>query len=227
MNVLQLFCSSPKPSLRFAAVRTLNRISVDYPQAVMSCNVDLEQLIADPNRAIATLAITTLLKTGAETAVERLMKQISTFVSEIVDEFKVVVVEAIRSLCSRYPRKHPTMMIFLSNMLRDDGGIEYKKALVDTIIHIIEENPETREIGLVHLCEFIEDCEHNVLASRVLHILGNEGPTTSAPEKYIRFIYNRVVLEATEVKIAKYKGKQGMYLYSSVRKHQISNLVVT
>lgn len=40
-------------------------------------------------RSIATLAITTLLKTGAESSVERLMKQISSFVSEISDEFKV------------------------------------------------------------------------------------------------------------------------------------------
>ena len=30
----------------------------------MSCNVDLENLISDTNRSIATLAITTLLKVG-------------------------------------------------------------------------------------------------------------------------------------------------------------------
>lgn len=69
-------------------------------------------------RSIATLAITTLLKTGAESSVERLMKQISSFVNEISDEFKIVVVDAVRSLCSRYPRKHAVMMPFLANMLR-------------------------------------------------------------------------------------------------------------
>ncbi|VBB35503.1 unnamed protein product, partial [Acanthocheilonema viteae] len=63
ISVLQLFCSSPKPALRFAAVRILNKVSVKHPQAVTSCNVDLEQLITDQNRSIATLAITTLLKT--------------------------------------------------------------------------------------------------------------------------------------------------------------------
>jgi coatomer protein complex subunit gamma len=62
---------------------------MNHPQAVISCNVDLEQLITDTNRSIATLAITTLLKTGAEASVERLMKQISSFVNEISDEFKV------------------------------------------------------------------------------------------------------------------------------------------
>jgi coatomer protein complex subunit gamma len=43
----------------------------------------MENLISDQNRSIATLAITTLLKTGNESSIERLMKQISVFVSDI------------------------------------------------------------------------------------------------------------------------------------------------
>ncbi len=72
---------------------------MNHPAAVTACNMDLEQLITDQNRSIATLAITTLLKTGAESSVDRLMKQISSFVSEISDEFKIVVIEAIRFVC--------------------------------------------------------------------------------------------------------------------------------
>lgn len=62
-----------------------------HPSAVTACNLDLENLITDSNRSIATLAITTLLKTGSESSVDRLMKQISSFVSEISDEFKVKI----------------------------------------------------------------------------------------------------------------------------------------
>jgi coatomer protein complex subunit gamma len=109
--------------------------------------VDLENLITDSNRSIATLAITTLLKTGAESSIDRLMKQIGTFVSEISDEFKVVVVQAIKSLCLKFPRKHGTLMQFLSALLRDEGGLDYKAAIADTIITIIEENPEAKETG--------------------------------------------------------------------------------
>ncbi|KAI1239556.1 hypothetical protein IHE44_0012682 [Lamprotornis superbus] len=202
VSVLQLFCSSPKPVLRYAAVRTLNKVAMKHPSAVTACNLDLENLITDSNRSIATLAITTLLKTGSESSVDRLMKQISSFVSEISDEFKVVVVQAISALCQKYPRKHSVMMTFLSNMLRDDGGFEYKRAIVDCIISIIEENPESKESGLAHLCEFIEDCEHTVLATKILHLLGKEGPRTPCPSKYIRFIFNRVVLENEAVRAA-------------------------
>jgi len=47
------------------AVRTLNRVAMTHPMAVTNCNIDMEALITDQNRSIATLAITTLLKTGA------------------------------------------------------------------------------------------------------------------------------------------------------------------
>ena len=124
------------------------------------------------------------------------MKQIASFVSEISDEFKVVVVQAIKSLCLKFPRKHTTLMQFLSALLRDEGGLDYKAAIADTIITIIEENPEAKETGLSHLCEFIEDCEHVSLSVRILHLLGKEGPKTKTPSKYIRYIYNRVILES-------------------------------
>ncbi|KAK1337659.1 hypothetical protein QTO34_002292 [Cnephaeus nilssonii] len=199
-TVLQLFCSSPKAALRYAAVRTLNKVAMKHPSAVTACNLDLENLVTDSNRSIATLAITTLLKTGSESSIDRLMKQISSFMSEISDEFKVVVVQAISALCQKYPRKHAVLMNFLFSMLREEGGFEYKRAIVDCIISIIEENSESKETGLSHLCEFIEDCEFTVLATRILHLLGQEGPKTNNPSKYIRFIYNRVVLEHEEVR---------------------------
>lgn len=112
--VLQLFLSSSKPTLRFAAVRTLNAVAMTQPLLVTRCNEDMESLISDANRSIATLAITTLLKTGAESSVDRLMKQISTFMSEIADEFKIVVVEAIKNLCQKYPSKYRVLLNFLA-----------------------------------------------------------------------------------------------------------------
>ncbi|TYG88522.1 hypothetical protein ES288_A12G028200v1 [Gossypium darwinii] len=200
ITVLQLFLSSTKPVLRFAAVRTLNKVAMTHPIAVTNCNIDMESLISDQNRSIATLAITTLLKTGNEFSVDRLMKQITTFMSDIADEFKIVVIEAIRSLCLKFPLKHRSLMNFLSNIIREEGGFEYKKAIVDSIVILIRDIPEAKESGLLHLCEFIEDCEFTYLSTQILHFLGIEGPKTSDPSKYIRYIYNRVHLENATVR---------------------------
>ncbi|KAL0580682.1 coatomer subunit gamma [Marasmius crinis-equi] len=200
--VLQLFLSSPKPVLKFAATRTLAALAIQHPASVATCNVDLESLIADPNRSVATYAITTLLKTGNEASVDRLIKQITGFMAEISDEFKVIIVDAVRSLCLKFPSKHASMLTFLSGVLRDEGGYDFKRAVVEAIFDMIKFIGECKEQALSHLCEFIEDCEFTKLSVRILHLLGMEGPKSPQPTKYIRFIYNRVVLENATVRAA-------------------------
>ncbi|KAI9492121.1 adaptin N terminal region-domain-containing protein [Zychaea mexicana] len=202
ITVLQLFLSSPKPTLRFAAIRVLNKLSLANPAAVSPCNLDMENLITDRNRSIATFAITTLLKTGNEASVDRLMKQISGFMSDISDEFKVIVVDAIRSLCLKFPAKQAVMLNFLSSVLRDEGGYDFKKAVVEAIFDMVKFITDSKDTALSHLCEFIEDCEFTKLSVRILHLLGVEGPKTPTPTKYIRYIYNRVILENSVVRAA-------------------------
>lgn len=200
--VLQLFLSSSKTTLKFAAIRTLAKLAQTHPSAVSACNVDMENLITDTNRSVATYAITTLLKTGTEASVDRLMKQISSFMGEISDEFKVIVVDAIRSLTLKFPAKQVTMLAFLSGVLRDEGGYDFKRAVVEAIFDMIRFISDCKEAALAHLCEFIEDCEFTKLSVRILHVLGSEGPKMMTPQKYIRYIYNRVILENAIVRAA-------------------------
>nr|PNR53068.1 hypothetical protein PHYPA_009443 [Physcomitrium patens] len=104
------------PLAKCLLIRYTTQIAQFHPLAVASCNVDLESFISDQNRSAATLAITTLLKTGNESSVERLMRQITNFVSDIGDEFKIMVVDAIRSLCLKFPQKCRSLMNFLSSI---------------------------------------------------------------------------------------------------------------
>lgn len=202
ITVLQMFLSSPKPATRFGAMKILASISNSQPRLVAKCNEDLEALLSDPNRSIATLAITTLLKTGSENSIDRLLKQISAFLTDIADEYKITVVKSLQRLCFTYPNKHRILVGFMSNFLREEGGFEFKKTIVNSIVTLIKAVPETAESSLLHLCEFIEDCEFTMLSTQILHLLGEMGPTTSAPARYIRFIYNRVMLENSAVRAA-------------------------
>ncbi|KAI9891382.1 MAG: Coatomer subunit gamma-2 [Vezdaea aestivalis] len=202
VHVLQQFLSSPRAVTKFAALRILHTFASFRPQVVNPCNQDIEPLISNSNRSIATFAITTLLKTGNESSVDRLMKQISGFMSDITDEFKITIVEAIRILCLKFPSKQAGMLAFLSGILRDEGGYEFKRSVVESMFDLIKFVPDSKEDALAHLCEFIEDCEFTKLAVRILHLLGLEGPTTSQPSKYVRYIYNRVVLENAIVRAA-------------------------
>lgn len=46
-------------------------------------------------------------------------------------------------------KKQRSLLTFLSTILtRDEGGFEYKKAIVDTILTVIKESPESKENGI-------------------------------------------------------------------------------
>ena len=94
------------------------------------------------------------------------------------------------------------MIQFLSVSLRDEGGFDFKNSIVDTLLELIHRIPETLDSTLFHLCEYIEDSEWCTLSTQVLKVLGDLGPSASHPEKYIRFVYNRVILENAHVRAA-------------------------
>lgn len=86
---------------------------------VESCNNDLEALVNDPNRSVATLAVSTLLKTVDMSRIDSLLKQISSYMAEIDDEFKQVLVKSLLTLSGKFPEKHDILLSFLSNILRN------------------------------------------------------------------------------------------------------------
>jgi hypothetical protein len=51
---------------------------------------------------------------------------------------QVVVVEAIRSLALKFPGKQRALMAFLAGALREEGGFDYKKAIVASILQLIQ-----------------------------------------------------------------------------------------
>jgi coatomer protein complex subunit gamma len=82
------------------------------------------------------------------------MKQMMGFMNEIADEFKIIIVEAIRSLCLKFPSKQHQMISFLSSTLRDEGGYELKGTLVDAIFDIVHKIPESKEAGIFPISNF-------------------------------------------------------------------------
>lgn len=84
-----------------------------------ACNSDLEALVNDPNRSVATLAVSTLLKTVDVSRIEPLLKQISSYMTEIDDEFKQVLVRALLTLSVKFPEKYDVLLSFLSKILKN------------------------------------------------------------------------------------------------------------
>ncbi len=87
--LIQLATNSAKPVSKYAALRVMNRIASKQPNLVSICQTDLENLITDMNRSVASLAISTLLKTCNEDSVGKLLKQISHYLPDLGLDFKI------------------------------------------------------------------------------------------------------------------------------------------
>ncbi|KAK5960374.1 coatomer subunit gamma PWA37_002453 [Arxiozyma heterogenica] len=203
INTLRSLLTVPRVTTRFAALRVLNRISINNPEKIMVCNPELESLINDSNRNISTYAITTLLKTGNAKNISSLVSTITKFIHEVSDDFKIIIIDAVRTLSLNFPQEWKSIVKFLIDVLKNgEGGLKFKNSIIEAIIDIVSFIPQSKELVLDNLCDFIEDCEYNEILVRVLHLLGKEGPFTSKPSLYVRHIYNRVVLENSIIRSA-------------------------
>ncbi|KAG5474512.1 hypothetical protein LSCM1_03298 [Leishmania martiniquensis] len=202
VTVLQLYLTSQNQVLRFAAAYLLGCISTTHPTAVAPINAEMEALALDSNRVIATLAITSLLKTGTEGTIARMLTQLSSgsYMSELGDELKLTIVDAMRVLNAKFPSKYETLLAFLFRALSDEGSSSLKQSVVDAMLDISTSNPSSKEVVLTHLAEFIDDCEFSQITKRVLMHLGEGVPHCSNPRRFVRYVYNHATLEKPEVR---------------------------
>ena len=87
------------------------------------------------------------------TRIDPLLKQISTYMTEIDDEFKQVLVRALLTLSTKFPEKYDALLSFLSGILRNvslmkvdypqEGSEALKTAIVDTILAMMKRIPES------------------------------------------------------------------------------------
>lgn len=89
-------------------------------------------------------------KVEPDTAIERLLKQISTQMNDLSDEYKIVIIDAVRELCLKYKNKHQSIMQFLAQLLIQKGGYQFRRAIVDTFLTLIREIPESKDNGNVY-----------------------------------------------------------------------------
>lgn len=199
-QVLTMLASqSTKPVNKYAALRVMNRVASQQPKLVGICQTELEGLITDTNRSVASLAISTLLKTCNEDSVQKLLKQIANYLPDLGIDFKIEIIQSIKLLYQRISSKASILLKFLADCLKEDGNVKFREAVVETIMLIC---PSQRDTALMILAEHIEDCEHPNVQTTIINFLAIEGPKAANPSVYIRFIYNRINLERAVIRAA-------------------------
>lgn len=202
VQTLQSLLRSPSYTIKLASLRILHEFAELGLHNFHSMNVDVEGLTNDANRNVATMAMTMLLKTGTEQSIDRLFPQLSNYLPDISEEFKIVIVDSVTTMAAKFPSKSKNLLKFLGETLREDGGVGFKKAAVIAIIKLIEVQQHILDDGLAYLCEFIEDCEYPTLTALIVGFFGDKGLCSQNPTVLVRFIFNRLALENSIVRRA-------------------------
>ncbi|GFE54606.1 coat gamma subunit [Babesia ovis] len=198
ISMLQTMLSSKEYTIVFAAMRQVYQIAQTLPLLISVLNGKVEEMLKRKNKDLSSLALLTLLQTGGAETIERLLQH----ANSLSGDFKLAVAKALKGLCVSFPDKHPVVLKFFANNFRDATACEFKREMIDATMHIVERIPEAQAQGLKNLCDFIEDCEYPDLNAKVLKFLGEYVPKAAAPEEYVRYIYNRLLLENATVRAA-------------------------
>jgi coatomer protein complex subunit gamma len=202
LSSLSAFLSSNKSSSRFAALRTLHNYSMKCPEDVATLYTELEPLINDSNTSIATLAISTLLRISEGSNVDTLLQKITAYMNEISDEFKQDIICSIKGLAVRSPKVARQLLSFMGASLTPGATFPLKHTIVKCFLEILRELPEIKDLVLLNLAEFCEECDSEILQAHILHVLGEHGPHSEIPTKLFRSVYNRLVLDGEAVRAA-------------------------
>ena len=120
---------------------------------------------------------------------------------DISDEFKIDIIYSIKGLLARAPKKYKSILNFLANCLKTESKFQFKKHCLERIEYVMNEVPDSKDAGLTHLVEYIEDCQFAQLHLHIFNIVNKQIITHNIPPtKYVRYILNRLTLESNEVR---------------------------
>ncbi len=106
LAVLQMLLGSSKSVVKYAALKVLNSVAAEKPSVVLLCSSELENMINHPNRSVASLAISALLKTCKAHHIHGLLQTIIQYLPDSGEEFRVDIIRAVKQLARRYPEQY-------------------------------------------------------------------------------------------------------------------------
>eukprot|EP00915_Cephaloidophora_sp_WS-2016_P004333 GHVH01005829.1.p1 GENE.GHVH01005829.1~~GHVH01005829.1.p1 ORF type:complete len:798 (+),score=112.23 GHVH01005829.1:150-2543(+) len=203
IETLKSFLLHHCPVQRFGAIRALHLISQCMPQTLVKHTDDIQEFHKKQSShpTLSILSISTLLNAGNEENVDRLLEAIQLQgMNDMPDGFRLDIIRAVRQLANLFPHKYASFLTYLQSHTREERSIQFKELLIQSIIDISSSIPESFERCLDILCEFIEDSEYAVLTSYSIDNITDMICRVDEPETYVRFIFNRLILESANVR---------------------------
>ncbi|KAG0420534.1 Coatomer subunit gamma [Dictyocoela roeselum] len=194
-------------------------------------NPELENLTNINQSSLKTVslkAIEILLKTGTKRTVEKLVDLIPAQIRSYSESetFRVAFIDALERLSSNYNSRQFEFSELLRNSLDEQRSLMFKAQVVricdralkgksngdtddnsnfnpdDNSNLNINNNFDVKQKILMNLCDYIEDSQYPELTMLILKVIGNNISCARNPQKYLIFIFNRLILENYKVQSA-------------------------
>eukprot|EP00771_Trimastix_marina_P003854 gnl/Trimastix_PCT/565.p1 GENE.gnl/Trimastix_PCT/565~~gnl/Trimastix_PCT/565.p1 ORF type:complete len:907 (+),score=336.02 gnl/Trimastix_PCT/565:364-2721(+) len=250
IDTLRILVRSISLQTRFAAISALARCAPHNGAAIATHMHSLEHAFRDSNKTVAVLAALTLLRvqwSGVQYPLERIQKRLQSLITEVPDNNKCEIIDAMTKIALKQPARCNNAYKFFQYCLRTEGGFEFKKLIIDSIVGLVNKYPHTMTDGIDVLCDFIDDCEFPALGLQLVRMLADaarqhhlgrrlqdaERANEAAPYrlhmfescegynpiKFIRCLFNRMTLEDNASRIAAGECLMQIGLYApSVRR---------
>lgn len=212
--------------LKYSSLKLLSLLSTTQQQQhpevtslIKGIIKDVEHLSSSTTSSsiVVALSIIISIRVGSPSSIEKLLSALQRQMSSIGDEFKTTIISSLLSFSKAHPSKTSSILSFLgTNILREENSEEVKASAIQTIKSIISFDPSVKSAAIGHICEFIEDSEYPSLSSMCIYFLGEEGSSSigssgdgdggdtasiATTKKIVRFIYNRLILEDSSVRM--------------------------
>lgn len=201
---LKNFLKSENFYEKFSAIKLLSKLSLKHSKNIEKLNKEIEELLQENSKTLTMFAISTLLKTGTEETIDRLMKYLPEFMNEMDDTYKILGLNALLTLTLKNASKIDVFIEFIKGCILTKGTLKFKMHIVKILNDFITDN-KIDEILFEKILNifiiYLEDSEYFEISAEILGILGKQIYKSKNYKKYVMHVYNRLILEDQKIKI--------------------------
>ncbi|WUR04873.1 coatomer subunit gamma (coPG) [Vairimorpha necatrix] len=208
LQFITLICQGLKNFLKngnfyekFSSIKILSKLSTKFPSKIGILNKEIEELLQDSSKSLSMLAISTLLKTGTEETIDRLIKYLPDFMSEMDDNHKKVGLNALYILTLKNTKKINIFLDFVKTCFLEKGSLSFKLYIVNLLRKLLNNSDSTLIDNILDIyVNYLEDSEYYEVSAEILGIMSREIYKSKNSKKYLLHVYNRLILEDNKYK---------------------------
>lgn len=141
------------------------------------------------------------------------------------DRIKINVLDNVHRLLSRFPEKIEDITTFYWRCLRDKGEFDFKKRVIQFMEDLMRRNSDQSDRVFELFAEYIEDPFKPKLVYQIYDIMKDFIREVSNPQKYLRYILNRLHLDGPEIRASSISCLGEIAVQMDELKDQVTSII--